>query len=469
MASPSELSLDFKPNSYSMIQKAFSEQADQQTQKLQEFLSRLEEERFKIEAFKRELPLCMQLLNNAVESYRVQLEEYRKRRGTEPMLEEFIPLKNMSIEEMEKPANPTVEKASWMVSAQLWSSPAADSATAARQPPPPAAALPALKESVEHCFGLDSKPRNGGAFHPFCKEKNKDSPPPSSVHPELALASPDNEMNDKKCPENESGARGSRTRESCSKNVTMAVDHHQQAASGKGGNGVAADGAQPATQRKARRCWSPDLHRRFVNALQILGGSQATPKQIRELMKVDGLTNDEVKSHLQKYRLHTRRPMAVAPAAAAAAPQLVVLGGIWVPPEYATSAAAAAAAAAAAGPALYGAHPTPAHYCPSPPAPHDYYQTPLPPTMSPVGAQLHGHLPPLQLGGGTVNSGRYKSRKGSPESELRSSGERSESIEEGQEEESEVEADVEEEKAEEKGMVARGGAKVEDGAVELKF
>lgn len=25
----------------------------------------------------------------------------------------------------------------------------------------------------------------------------------------------------------------------------------------------------------------------------------ATPKQIRELMQVDGLTNDEVKSHLQ--------------------------------------------------------------------------------------------------------------------------------------------------------------------------
>jgi hypothetical protein len=30
----------------------------------------------------------------------------------------------------------------------------------------------------------------------------------------------------------------------------------------------------------------------------------ATPKQIRELMRVDGLTNDEVKSHLQVSVLH---------------------------------------------------------------------------------------------------------------------------------------------------------------------
>lgn len=71
MASPSELSLDCKPhNSYSMLLKSFG--GDQigaindqtQTQKLEDFLSRLEEERLKIDAFKRELPLCMQLLNN---------------------------------------------------------------------------------------------------------------------------------------------------------------------------------------------------------------------------------------------------------------------------------------------------------------------------------------------------------------------------------------------------------------------
>lgn len=31
----------------------------------------------------------------------------------------------------------------------------------------------------------------------------------------------------------------------------------------------------------------------------VLSNAVATPKQIRELMQVDGLTNDEVKSHLQ--------------------------------------------------------------------------------------------------------------------------------------------------------------------------
>ncbi|KAJ6847611.1 myb family transcription factor EFM-like [Iris pallida] len=84
-------------------------------------------------------------------------------------------------------------------------------------------------------------------------------------------------------------------------------------------------------QRKTRRCWSPELHRRFVTALHQLGGAQvATPKQIRELMKVDGLTNDEVKSHLQKYRLHTRR----TPTAGGAGSRPVTMtGGVWAPQE----------------------------------------------------------------------------------------------------------------------------------------
>lgn len=64
-SSNSELSLECKPHqSYSMLLKSFGEKNIDQTQNLEEFLTRLEEERVKIDAFKRELPLCMQLLTN---------------------------------------------------------------------------------------------------------------------------------------------------------------------------------------------------------------------------------------------------------------------------------------------------------------------------------------------------------------------------------------------------------------------
>ncbi|XP_021296851.1 transcription factor HHO5-like [Herrania umbratica] len=60
---------------------------------------------------------------------------------------------------------------------------------------------------------------------------------------------------------------------------------------------------KPLTQpiwKNNRRCWSSELHARFVEALNLLGGIEvATPKQIRDLMQVEGLTIDQVKSHLQ--------------------------------------------------------------------------------------------------------------------------------------------------------------------------
>nr|QEX51345.1 myb family transcription factor EFM-like isoform X2 [Cymbidium ensifolium] len=102
-----------------------------------------------------------------------------------------------------------------------------------------------------------------------------------------------------------------------------------------------------APPRKQRRCWSPELHRKFLDALEQLGGSQsATPKQIRDLMKVERLTNDEVKSHLQKYRLHTRRPSTTTQSSSCISPQIppqfILIGGIWVPPpDYAVMATAA--------------------------------------------------------------------------------------------------------------------------------
>jgi hypothetical protein len=43
-----------------------------------------------------------------------------------------------------------------------------------------------------------------------------------------------------------------------------------------GTSGAGSSSQVAASKRKARRCWSPELHRRFVSALQELGGAEST-------------------------------------------------------------------------------------------------------------------------------------------------------------------------------------------------
>ncbi|GMI63941.1 hypothetical protein HRI_000063400 [Hibiscus trionum] len=52
--------------------------------------------------------------------------------------------------------------------------------------------------------------------------------------------------------------------------------------------------------------WTPELHTKFVQAVDELGIDQAIPSRILKLMKVEGLTRHNVASHLQKYRMHRR-------------------------------------------------------------------------------------------------------------------------------------------------------------------
>ncbi|KAL5546727.1 hypothetical protein UlMin_006414 [Ulmus minor] len=72
--------------------------------------------------------------------------------------------------------------------------------------------------------------------------------------------------------------------------------------------GSGAGGEEPArTLKRPRLVWTPQLHKRFVDAVAHLGIKNAVPKTIMQLMSVDGLTRENVASHLQKYRLYLKR------------------------------------------------------------------------------------------------------------------------------------------------------------------
>ncbi|XP_061344865.1 two-component response regulator ARR12-like [Gastrolobium bilobum] len=80
------------------------------------------------------------------------------------------------------------------------------------------------------------------------------------------------------------------------------------------GNGEDDD---PSTQKKPRVVWSVELHRKFVAAVNQLGLEKAVPKKILDMMNVEGLTRENVASHLQKYRLYLKKATQQASMVAA--------------------------------------------------------------------------------------------------------------------------------------------------------
>ncbi|KAE8725646.1 Two-component response regulator-like APRR2 [Hibiscus syriacus] len=71
-------------------------------------------------------------------------------------------------------------------------------------------------------------------------------------------------------------------------------------------SGIHSSCPNKANRKKMKVDWSPELHKKFVQAVDQLGIDQAIPSRVLELMKVEGLTRHNVASHLQKYRMNRR-------------------------------------------------------------------------------------------------------------------------------------------------------------------
>ncbi|XP_074585633.1 transcription factor HHO2-like [Curcuma longa] len=299
--------------------------------KLKECVRMLEEERKKTEAFKRELPLCMLLLTEVIERMKMEMEQWSCEKLERPF-EEFIPTRSGCKEERGEDEADFNDKMNWMSSVQLWS----DNSSEEKNDDDNKSSTEKngrsnrLVEERQTLF-FNSTTRGAG-FLPFNGisapiMKSKRELKQVSVYPDLSLV-PTASKNSpcsfsSAAEEHSSGGSGCEGVVGSPTSVPASVGSHLSLL------------LQPPP-RKVRRCWPQELHSQFVNALQQLGGAQvATPKQIRDLMKVDGLTNDEVKSHLQKYRLHTRKAPKVS--SNGGRPIAVSGGGMWVPHEDCTS------------------------------------------------------------------------------------------------------------------------------------
>lgn len=106
------------------------------------------------------------------------------------------------------------------------------------------------------------------------------------------------------------------------KNARKNLDSELEDTDSAGGPVNSNEEPNARTLKRPRLVWTPQLHKRFVDAVGHLGIKNAVPKTIMQLMNVEGLTRENVASHLQKYRLYLKRMQGLSNEGPSASDQL---------------------------------------------------------------------------------------------------------------------------------------------------
>ncbi|CAI0418390.1 unnamed protein product [Linum tenue] len=125
---------------------------------------------------------------------------------------------------------------------------------------------------------------------------------------ELSMQVDTENITDGKIKEEDDLSSGTRPDNPTSPLAQNSMDHKKSdgVQDGSKASSLKTSGITKASRKKMKVDWTPELHKKFVQAVEQLGVDQSIPSKILELMKVEGLTRHNVASHLQKYRMHKR-------------------------------------------------------------------------------------------------------------------------------------------------------------------
>ncbi|CAN1230318.1 Transcription activator GLK1 [Linum perenne] len=114
----------------------------------------------------------------------------------------------------------------------------------------------------------------------------------------------------------------------CSNNIREEGDKKRKKSSTTTTSTASTQSKNNQGKRKMKVDWTPELHRRFVAAVEQLGVDKAVPSRILELMGIHCLTRHNVASHLQKYRSHRKHLLAREAEAASWSQRRQMYGGV---------------------------------------------------------------------------------------------------------------------------------------------